>query len=91
VDAIEMEEVIIEDIKDEQLPNELKGKSKKEIEAYITKKQKERDAINKEIQELNKKRRAYIAKEQKEKSNGLENAMINAIKTQAKKKNYQWN
>jgi hypothetical protein len=86
-----MEEFIIEHIKDPQFPNELKRKSKKEIEPYITKKQKERDAINKEIQELNKKRRAYIAKEQKEKSNGLENAMINAIKTQAKKKNYQWN
>ena len=91
VDAVEMEEIMLEDIKDEQLPKELKGKSKTEIEAYISKKQKERNAINKEIQELNKKRRAYIAKEQKEKSNGLENAMINAIKTQAKKKNYQWN
>ena len=91
VDAVEMEEVAIEDIKDDQLPKELKGKSKKEIEAYIAKKQKERDAINKEIQELNKKRRAFIAKQQKETSNGLENAMINAIKTQAKKKNYQWN
>lgn len=91
VDAIEMEEMIIEDITDDELPKELKGKSKTEIEAYITKKQQERDAINKEIQALNKKRRAHIAKAQKETSNGLENAMINAIKTQAKKKNYQWN
>lgn len=90
VDAVEMETVDIDAIQAHQLPEELKGKSKKEIEAYIAKKQKERDVINTEIQALNKKRRAYIAEQQKTKTNGLENAMINAIKTQAKKKNYQW-
>ncbi len=91
VDAVEQEEVVIEKLKPSELPDELKGKSAEEVKAYLEKKQKERDAINKEIQELNSKRKAYIAEKQKDTKNGLENAMIKAIKTQAKKKNYQWN
>jgi hypothetical protein len=91
VDAVENEEIIVEDLKPSELPKELKGKSTKEVKSYLMKKQKEREAINKEIQELNAKRKQYIAKKQKDTKNGLENAMIKAIKTQAKKKNYQWN
>lgn len=90
VDAVENEEVVLEDLKTNELPKELKGKSTKEVKAYLTKKQQERNTINKDIQELNTKRKLYLAKQQKDTKNGLENAMINAIKTQAKKKNYQW-
>ena len=90
VDAVEMEEVEIKDLKTSDLPSELKGKSTKEIEEIIKKKQKERKDIQKEIQELNNKRRAYISEQQKNSDNGLENAMISAIKSQAKKKNYNW-
>jgi len=91
VDAIEMEEVVIEDLEGNALPKELKGKSEEEIKIYVKKKSKEREAIQSQIQDLNNKRRVFIAEQQKENSNGLENAMINAIKKQAKKKNYKWN
>jgi hydrogenase maturation factor HypF (carbamoyltransferase family) len=91
VDAVENEEVVIENLNQNELPQELKGKSKEDVEAYLTKKQLERKAINKDIQELNAKRKQYISEQQNDAKNGLENAMINAIKTQAKKKNYQWN
>lgn len=90
VDAVEQEEVVIEDIKDDALPDELKGKSKSEIKFYIDKKSKERDAINKKVQELNTKRKDYISKQNKASNNGLENAMTKAIKEQAKKKKYTW-
>ncbi len=90
VDAVEMEEANIEDLDENALPKELKGKSEAQIKAYIQQKSKEREAIQKEIQALNKKRRDFIADKQKEASNGLENAMLNAIKSQAKKKNYKW-
>ncbi|MCK5400096.1 MAG: VWA domain-containing protein [Flavobacteriaceae bacterium] len=90
VDAIEMEEVVVEKLKETELPTELKGKSPEEIKAYIKIKSNEREGIQKKIQELNKQRRAYIEEKQIGNSNGLENAMINAIKTQAKKKNYKW-
>ena len=91
VDAVSEEEVVVEKLKSSELPEELKDKSTAEVKAYLEKKKKERDAINKEIQELNSKRKLYIAEKQKDTKNGLENAMIKAIKTQAKKKNYQWN
>ncbi len=91
VDAIDMEEVVIEELKETSLPKELKGKSIEEIKAYIKIKSNERKDIKEEIQELNKKRRAFIAGQQKENSNGLENAIIKAIKSQAQKKNYKWN
>ncbi len=91
VDAVENEEVVVSEIATSELPEELKGKSEKEISAYIEKKSKERDAIKAEIQELNNKRRDFIAKKQKDETSNLQNAMLKAIKTQAKKKNYQWN
>lgn len=90
VDAVEQEEVIIEDIKDDALPDELKGKSKSEIKVYINDKSKERDVITKKVQELNTKRKDYISKQNKASNNGLENAMTKAIKEQAKKKKYTW-
>ena len=79
-----------EDLKDSDLPSELKGKTTTEIKAYVAKKRKEREAIQKEIQELNLKRKDYILKQQKKTDNSLENAMIKAIKTQARQKNYRW-
>lgn len=90
VDAIEEDSIELDSLDDASLPTQLKGKSIKEIKAYVAKKSKERIQIQKEIQALNTKRRTYIASKQKDAKNGLENAMIQAIKTQAKKKNYQW-
>ncbi|GAA3646538.1 hypothetical protein GCM10022397_34380 [Flavivirga jejuensis] len=91
VDAVEEQEVVIEDIKDNALPEELKGKTKAEIKTYVAEKSKERNTIQKKIQELNKKRKEYVANQKKGENNGLENAMTKAIKEQAKKKKYSWN
>lgn len=90
VDAEKSKSFKYEDLKDSDLPAELKGKSKVEIKAYVAKKSEERNAIQEEIQKLNEKRRLYILQQQKDDANGLENAMINAIKTQAKAKKYSW-
>nr|WP_313809687.1 hypothetical protein [Allomuricauda sp.] len=90
VDAVEDEEVEISELSEKDLPQELKGKSDKEIEDFIEAKKEERNRIQKEIQELNKKREVYIAKNQKEETGELENALLSAIKSQAAKKNYKW-
>ena len=91
VDAVEKDTVALDKIKKEELPEQLKDKSETELKAFIEKKAKERKRINQKIQELNQKRREYIAEQQKiTKSHNLENAMIQAIKTQAKVKNYSW-
>jgi len=91
VDAVEEEAEIISTISDKDLPNELKGKSNSEKEAYIKAKKTERVKLQKEIMETNKKREAYILENQEEGSKGeLENAMLQAIIKQAEKKNYKW-
>lgn len=90
VDAEADEDFKYDDLKESQLPEVLKGKSEAEIKAYVAKKRKEREQIQKQIQELNNKRKLYILDHKKENSNGLENAMTKAIKEQAKKKKYSW-
>lgn len=90
VDAVEDKVVDLEDIEKEVLPDSLKNKSTEELRAYISELQKERETIQKQIQELNKKRKIYITEKQGKTENGLENAMTKAIKTQAKKKKYTW-
>lgn len=90
VDADRNKSIKYDDLKDSDLPTELKGKSTAEIKAYVAKKSKERDVIQQDIQNLNEKRKDYILQQQKQDDNGLENAMIKAIKTQAKQKRYTW-
>jgi hypothetical protein len=91
VDASKAEGFDIGKVKKEELPMELKEKSKTEIASYIEGKKKERSDIQKEIQDLNSKREAYIASQQKDNEKGeLENAMLTAIQKQAAKKNYRW-
>ncbi|WP_296386129.1 vWA domain-containing protein [Winogradskyella sp.] len=90
VDAEKEDDFSYENLKDNQLPEELKGKSKTEIKSYVEKKRKARKKLQNEIVTLNLKRRNHIAKQNKNAKNGLENAMIKALKTQAEKKNYKW-
>ena len=91
VDAAEDKEFDVSKIQKDQLPDELKGKSSKEIESYIADKKEERNLIQQKIQELNKKRELFITENQKNSESGeLENAMLTAIKKQAEKKNYKW-
>lgn len=90
VDAQRNKSFKYENLKDSDLPTELKGKSAAQIKAYVDKKGEERNVVQEDIQNLNEKRRVYILEQQKEDANGLENAMIKAIKAQAKQKNYTW-
>lgn len=91
VDASEDKDFDISKIKKEQLPAALKHKSNAQIENYIEEQKLERTKIQKEIKELSAKREAFITKNQKENEKGeLENAMLEAIKKQAEKKNYKW-
>ena len=90
IDASKDKAFKYETLDESELPQELKNKSTSEIKSYVSNKTKEREIIQKEIQKLNSKRKDYILKANKNNSNGLENAMIKAIKSQAKAKNYTW-
>ncbi|WP_178985942.1 VWA domain-containing protein [Winogradskyella helgolandensis] len=90
VDAEKEADFSYDEIKDSELPEELKGKSKSEIKSYVEEKAQLRKKLQDEIATLNLNRRDYIAKQTKDSSNGLESAMIKALKSQAEQKNYKW-
>ena len=60
VDATKMDSTIVGKLKDEELPEELKGKSTQEKEAFIKQKSEERAKIQSEIGQLGKQRDAFI-------------------------------
>ncbi|NKI30600.1 vWA domain-containing protein [Croceivirga thetidis] len=90
VDAAEEDSEVIEQLKEDELPEVLKGKSKKEIKEFIATKKAERMKVQEEIQSLNTKREVFIAEQQQNQKGELENAMIKAIRKQAERRNYSW-
>ncbi|HEX6986219.1 MAG TPA: VWA domain-containing protein, partial [Planctomycetaceae bacterium] len=85
----------LEEIKEEELPDELKGKSDEERKAFLRAKAEEREAIQKQITELAEKRKAYIAEERKkqagaDKDRSLDEALLSALRTQAEKKDFSF-
>lgn len=78
VDKVKEDKNAIKQLRKEELPAELRGKSTKEIEKYVAKKAKEREGIQRNISELAKKRQLYIENQQKK--NGKQNDLGAAIK-----------
>lgn len=88
VDAIKDNARIIEEAKDDQLPQEMKGMSLAQRKAFVEQKSAERQKIQSEIQTLNKKRQEYIASQASVANDAsLDAAMIKAVKEQARMKN----
>ncbi|MDR3022580.1 VWA domain-containing protein [Chryseobacterium sp.] len=92
VDKTEKDAGFIANVKESELPAELKGKSKEEIQKTITAKSAARDKIQKEIEELSKKRQTYIDGEMKKRgtddSDDLGKAIESSIVELAKKNGY---
>jgi len=92
VDKAEKDAGFISSVKEEELPAELKGKSKEEIKKAVAAKSAERGKIQKEIEELSKKRQEYIDAEMKKRGNNdsddLGKAIEKSILEQAKKNGY---
>ncbi len=92
VDAEKEGKIKIEDIKDEDLPEEMKKMSKQERKEYIEKLKKKRTAIQGKIQQLKKERDQYVAGKRKAMTGDktLDAAMLEAIRDQAEQKNYKF-
>ncbi len=90
VDAADDEGFDLDKIDKNHLPEALRYKSDKELKDHIASKKAERLEIQEEIRQLNAKRQRYINEKQSEEKGELENAMLQAIRKQASKKNYQW-
>jgi len=91
VDAEKEENFSYGKIDKRKLSKDLQNKSTAELKKYVEKQSLKRKEIQAEIQKIDKKRRQYIASQKtKSKDDELESVMINAIKKQAKRKNYNW-
>ncbi len=88
VSAYMENENAIEKIDKEYLPDELKGKSKKEIKKIIEEKKQKRIVLQKEIKELEVKRAKYIASKSKNDESNLGSAIIKSIRKQAKENGF---
>ena len=88
VQDVENQTVKIEDIKTENLPEDLQKLSVAERKKAIEKRITERKAIRAEIVTLSKQRDEYLAAERKKKgaSNGFDTAVAQALKEQLLKK-----
>jgi hypothetical protein len=95
VDAFEdgeMKEAELAEIEEKHLPKPMQGLSGEEKVAYIKGKTDEREAIKKEIDALSKERAAYVAdvkREQLAAAPSMGDALAEAIKNQAEKKNFE--
>lgn len=90
VDGLDKGEVKLTELKEEDLPAELKGKSKEEQVKYIEKKKAERVKYQDQISELSKKREEYIDAELKKLNElnaqkDLGSAIIESLVTTAQK------
>ena len=92
VDAEKEGKVKVEELDEDQLPEEMKKMSKEEKKKYIETKRKERETIQEKINQLRKERDKYVAGKRKETAgeNTLDAAVIKAVREQAKQKNYQF-
>jgi len=91
VDADKEGTVNIEDIEEEQLPEEMKGMTVEERKAYVEEKSKERGKIQKRINKLSEERRKYIADKLAEgEDHTLDAVMLKVIREQAADKNYEF-
>ncbi len=90
VDAAESEDFKMDDIKESELPEEMQNMDKDERKVYVEQKAKDRDRINKEIQELNTKRTEYVAQQatSEEGDESLDKAILTSLKDQAKSRNF---
>lgn len=92
VDAYKKDEKKLESLSDDEMPEELKGKSNTEVKKYVQDKQSKREKIQKQINELNDKRSKYVLEQQKNNAqeNTLDAVMIKTVREQAQNKNYKF-
>lgn len=91
VDAAAADEQFVDKLEEASLPAALKGKSKPEIKKEIERLKTEREAIQKELADLERQMSAYIAEETKKQGASettLDNVLIQAVVDQAKAKGF---
>src|SRR5205085_1196096 len=87
LDAIKQGKVKLAEVKQEDLPEELKKLTAAERKEYLEKLEKKRTELNKQVLELDKKRNDHIAKERakEKKTEGFDGQVLQTLRKQAKK------
>jgi len=92
IDAVTENTVKLEDLKEDQIPEEMRKMTPEERKTYVESKQKDRQQIQNQIQELNKARNEFVAEEMKKRADKgqdtLEAVMIQSIREQITRKNF---
>ncbi len=90
VDASKENDFDINKVPSADLPEEMQKMGSEQREAYIAQKSKERADIQSEIQKLNRQRDEYVLKQQAAESDHsmLDQAILTALKNQAKERNF---
>lgn len=92
VDALNKGRITIEKVDKSKLPKTLRNKTNAELKKIVAEQSFKRKEIRVKIKEFDKKRRKFVVEKQKSgtKKDELNSVMIQAIKHQAKLKNYSW-
>lgn len=90
VDAVKDRRVDVEDLDDNEVPEEMKKMSKKERKAYVKKMIQKRERLQKRIAKLNNERRKYLQREMKKRSagNSLDEVVVSTVRKQAIRKKF---
>ena len=89
VDAVESEKLDLASAKNEELPEKMRGMSVEERKAYVEELAAKRAHLRDQITKLNEERKVHVASKQKQGgANGLNNAIIDGLKKEASKKNF---
>jgi len=92
IDAYKKDQNSVLGLSDEQMPEELKGKTNAERKLFIETKQTERANIQKQIAELGKKQKSFVTEKRKEMSETktLDNIMVSAVRKQASETGFKY-
>lgn len=94
VDAVKEGHIDLASVADEDLPEELRGKSAEERARIVAERRAERERTQQRIQELSKAREAYLAAElaklPQSAEGSLDQAVLNSVRAQASKVGYSF-
>jgi len=94
LDAVKEGKVKLEEMKEEELPDDLKKLKPEERKAYLAEKEKERAEIQARIQELSKARDAYLVDARKKAAEAgaetLDTAIIKTVRDQAERLEFEF-
>jgi hypothetical protein len=90
--VLEAEEVVLEDIEEEKLPEEMRGMNAEEKREFLRAKKESRDRLNKQIAELSRQRDAYIRDKLAEegKADSFDDRVLAMIRAQAKSRGIKY-